>query len=214
MKISRQQQGVTVVEALLIIIVIALVGFAGWFVYHKEHKTTDSSKGTAPHTASVTNFEECKQSAGSKMLETAPEQCVTKDGKKFTDTGSQSQKYLAITEWDVKIPYSGSDTFTYQLKGSTQSAVTVISKNLADKYGCINYGAGTLSRLLATDASDAEGHTVAQRYASDPSAYTKLGNYYYGFTHDQAECNNAPINEQNAANDAVKAALTKIQAAN
>jgi len=213
MKISRKQQGVTVVEALLIIIVIAILGFAGWFVYHKVHKTADSSKTSSQNTASITNFAECKQAADSKLLETAPEQCVTKDGKRFTDMATQ-QQYLTITEWGVKIPYNGSDTFTYQMKGSTQNAVTVVSKNLADKYGCINYGAGTVSRLLATDASDAEGHTVAQRYASDPSAYTKLGDYYYGFTHDQAQCNNAAINEQNAANDAIKAAVAKIQPAN
>lgn len=46
--ISKNEEGFTVVEALLIVLIIIVVCFAGWYVYHTDHKkTTSTTKTTA-----------------------------------------------------------------------------------------------------------------------------------------------------------------------
>jgi type II secretory pathway pseudopilin PulG len=104
MKQDQKQRGFAIIETLLIIVVLAILGFTGWFVYHSK-QTADKALNAAnssesAHANVVKSFEECKKSPGSTMLLIYPEQCITKDKKTFTDN---SQKYLVIKEWSVKI---------------------------------------------------------------------------------------------------------------
>jgi len=94
MKVRQRQSGFSVVQVLLIVIALGILGFTGYFVYQSQQNTNKTLNntnkvaqgGSAPRVSAVTNFAECQKAAGSKMLETYPEQCVTKTGKTFTDT--------------------------------------------------------------------------------------------------------------------------------
>jgi hypothetical protein len=37
---NNDENGFTVVESLLVIIILILIGFVGWYIYHTDHKTT------------------------------------------------------------------------------------------------------------------------------------------------------------------------------
>lgn len=116
MRFTKNQLGFAVIETFLIVVVLAIVGFTGWFVYHSKQTADKNYKGTSntqtPPPATVKTFAECEKATGSKILTTYPEQCLTKDGKSFTNIG-QSQKYLVIKEWGVKIRLSSADSGAY-----------------------------------------------------------------------------------------------------
>jgi len=136
---TRNQKGFATVEAVLVVIIIAIVGFTGWFAWHSK-KSADSSlnaanksaQTTVPKTTvkAVTSFADCKAAKGSKTLTTYPEQCVTKDGKTFTDKTQSTQKYLIIKEWGVRIPLSAADSGAYYKIDPTVQQSSVSPTNL------------------------------------------------------------------------------------
>ncbi|HEY4160858.1 MAG TPA: hypothetical protein VGM08_02230 [Candidatus Saccharimonadales bacterium] len=94
MKRSQHESGYSLVQVLLVLIALIIIGFTGYFVHQSQkntNKTLDNANKvaqgkSAPKAVVVSNFAGCKQAASSKMLETYPEQCVTKTGQTFTDT--------------------------------------------------------------------------------------------------------------------------------
>ncbi len=93
MALKNDHRGFSAVEAVLILVIVGILGFTGWFVWHAQQsadKTLNSADKTAqsttPKVDSVKSFADCKKAAGSKIQETYPETCVTKDGKRFTGT--------------------------------------------------------------------------------------------------------------------------------
>ncbi len=94
MKLQQRQAGFSIIQTLLVMIVLVILGFTGYFVYQSQQNTNKTLSNTnkvvqgnsTPTTSPVTDFAGCKQAAGSKLLETYPEQCLTKAGKTFTDT--------------------------------------------------------------------------------------------------------------------------------
>jgi len=76
-----KQKGFSVVIVLAILLVVALVGFAGWRILQKE--PVKASNSDAPKQSSqISNFEECA-AAGNPIMESYPEQC-TANGKTYT----------------------------------------------------------------------------------------------------------------------------------
>jgi len=81
MKRQEHQSGFGTVEMLLIVLVIGIVGAAGWLVYqHNRPKATNA----APNTSQTSN----------------PQTTTT--------TPTQTTTYFIINEWGVRAPYSGS----------------------------------------------------------------------------------------------------------
>jgi hypothetical protein len=86
----KKQTGFAHIEALLLLIIAAIIVGTGLYVIHSKHqadKQLADASGTALAVPSskVKNFADCKKSPGSKTLQTYPEVCVTKDGKSFTN---------------------------------------------------------------------------------------------------------------------------------
>jgi hypothetical protein len=212
MKKISKQSGFAVVEGLLIFVIVGIIGFTGWYVWHSQKnadKSYDNSSNSSQTTASP--------------------------GKKATTTNqktstSSTQKYLTIKEWGVRIPYSVNDALSYHLEAP--NLINVASKNLADKYGsdCADYGAGSIGRLTPQDTFPWDNTTTAEQDASaHPSIYSHVGNYYYRFNHDQAYCISrsvhmpdvyskgnptidAAVAANDAANDFTQSILSKIEA--
>jgi hypothetical protein len=66
MKIN--QKGFTILEALVIVLGVAIIAAVGWYVYQRQNKEGE------PKQPAITNFEECK-TAGYPVAESYPEQC-------------------------------------------------------------------------------------------------------------------------------------------
>jgi uncharacterized protein (UPF0333 family) len=97
-KIHKNEQGFSAVEFLLVIIIVILVGFAAWYVYHTDHKTkqvTVTSTSSSP--AKTTTV-------GSNGNTTNPLPTGTIGTKDITGTYSYPGQYFSIkypSSWTV-----------------------------------------------------------------------------------------------------------------
>ncbi|MDQ2906218.1 MAG: hypothetical protein M3Y81_22080 [Chloroflexota bacterium] len=191
-KRKADQSGFSSIIVLLGVLVIAAIAVSSLAVY-QHHK--NSSKTTASTNSPQTTTQQSKNTTTTQPTPT-------------------TTQYFTITQWDVRSPYTGTDTFTYKLSADNKLA-TVISKQLASKdIGCASFGAGQIERFASTDHaySGDIGPTAAQDATQNPTSYTYVGGYYYRFVHDQSGCGSISISDQNQANNAVKALVATFQA--
>jgi len=198
---KSNQSGFAAVEAFLVVIILGIVGFTGWYVWHSKQatdKTLNNAAKSAPATAQakkVASFADCKKAAGSKTLTTSPEQCVTKDGKTFTDTNastSSAQQYLTIKEWGVKLPVSGDISDAYYLYKSDIDVV-YLSKAAYKDTNCAadSTTLGAIDRFTASTKDELSGNNML---SERPNAI-HIGNYYFAYQHPQAACDGSPTND-------------------
>jgi len=85
----KNQKGFSAIEAILILVIVGLIGFTGWYVWNSKKKTENlydnSTSLNIPKYTVVKTFADCKKLPGSKLQESYPEVCVTATGKKFTN---------------------------------------------------------------------------------------------------------------------------------
>ncbi len=231
MRTPRKRVQFLTMGVVLLVVVLGTMVFTGWFAYHGAQqasavlKSANQVSSDVPKLAAVDSFATCQNAAGSKLLETYPEQCVTSGGKTFV---GPTKQVLVIKEWGVKVEYTSTDTLSYKLS-ETGNGADVISKDLAQKYGCTDWGAGGIFRQVGSDdeAGGRTGDTVAESYKKNPSYFTKIGSYYYSFAHNQAGCQSDDImakltsaqqevasNLQNKTNDFVETLVSKLVPAN
>ncbi|HET8708791.1 MAG TPA: hypothetical protein VFL85_00765 [Candidatus Saccharimonadales bacterium] len=214
MKITNKQSGFAIVEALVILVLVIAIAGAGYYVWHARQSQKSQAASSKPsintpattQTKAIANFAECKAATGSKILETFPEQCVTKDGQKFVaDSGESSQQYLVIREWSVKLP------LTNEIKDAYYTYKVVDTPD----YGSVVYlGTTSLTAMDARCAPEKIGvaaifrQSIAQHDAALKSGHAenvgsvRLGDYYYGYSQAQSACG-----------DTIESAASKQQAA-
>jgi hypothetical protein len=225
---KKLQNGFTVVEGLLIVVTVGILGGTGWYVWQAKSQADKNlssannvSQNVPTPTKSIKTFDDCKNAAGSKILTTYPEQCVTKDGKKFTQF---SQQYLTIKEWGVRGKYSSNLTLRYMLLEDSSSSPPEVVKfsstqlDASDSACKGSYG-GFFERykssehyLEGDDGLDS-GKTAVQ-YAStiDKKFYAHVGNYFYFFRSPGAACNESKSSQdlQGQTGDAVLEVLASL----
>jgi hypothetical protein len=86
----KDQKGFAHLEALLIGLAVLMIAGTGWYVWRanqqaNEQLSNTSSTSLATPSKKINNFDDCKKAAGSKIEQTYPEVCVTKDGKRFVN---------------------------------------------------------------------------------------------------------------------------------
>jgi hypothetical protein len=202
---TNNQNGFFILGAVLVGAVIVGVVSVGLYVWHGTNNKDDtiSTQTNAivsdSNLATVTSYTGCVQANGSINQQSSPKTCTTKDGKKFTEPAyakGSGQKYISITEWGIRIPYSGSDTYTYKLSATRHETINIVSKNLANNYDCTSSGAGMIARRKAADAPgfnylSSEMESIVEKDAAvHPSRYVHLGNFYYAFLLDPVVCSN------------------------
>ena len=199
------QKGFTPVMGLLIVAIVAIIGFAGWYVY-----------------ISVSNT---KKTMNSTVDSVPTPQKPTK--KSSAPTNNSQTKYLVITEWGVKIPlnsgisdavYSGYSIEGSQILNDEGEIIFAISKKtFLDISGSCNEAGGLLSRYKnpSTQIKGFE-QTYQQRYGNSA---IKIGDFYYYLVGPQSACgirvnNNAnpSFAQQTAATQAFSQAFRGIKA--
>jgi len=197
-------KGFSAVEGLLILIIVLLLGFIGYYVYHTNQTASDtlnSSHSTPKFGSAIKTFADCKKAVGSKLLETYPEQCVTKDGKSFTDPNQLTKKYLTIKEWGVKLPLTSTILdATYTL---TSNEKDTGSADLSTANTC---SAGALFRFKDGAIDSLSGESYAQEF----SGSVAVEGYNYIVISSQAQCSSDKAIQQAAlANEAAFVAASK-----
>lgn len=134
MKINSRQDGFTIVEALLILIVIGIIGFTGWFVWHGKRATYKDLK------ASGTD-------------QTVASQYKTVDG----------QKYLLVRDWGVEVPLSGTiSSLTSKLE--SDGTVHFIYAPLRGTSCTVGGDVGVMTRFTASDVDSYSGKKMTALY--------------------------------------------------
>lgn len=144
-------KGFTIVEGLLILVLAIVIVGAGWYVSHRQSENKKQ--------AAIASFADCKADKDSRIQESFPEVCVTKNGKHFTNPqqDSESANWLAYQppgkQFKVKIADG------WNLTSYTQGdfvALSTDSNKLAIKQG-------TKAKVVATngDESPTTGMTIS-----------------------------------------------------
>jgi len=186
-----KQSGFSVLEALIIILVIAVLAGTSYVAYQRLKNVR------------------AKNSASTSQSQATPPLAQT------------TTQYFTIKEWGVRAPYAGSLKLSYTISSEGKSArfssdqLTILSSDCMGRGGWIERWAST--DKVSEGPPDANTPTAEQAFAGkDPAAvpYAHIGNYYYTFHHDQAACGdlNTTAALQSQTNDAVKALVPNLQA--
>jgi type II secretory pathway pseudopilin PulG len=195
---KKTQNGFSVIEGLLIVVIVSMLAAVGWYVWHSQKQVDKTYSQTANSSA------------------------VTKSKTSTILSPTDNTKYFVIKEWGVRAKYDGKLTLNYAPpKDSTYAVFS--SNQLADAAngGCKDFG-GRIDRVKTGEVfdSDIEGRPVEQM-VKDPQTsfvYKNIGNYYYLFLHDQSLCsdikdpNSQAAILQNQTNDAVKSLVENLEA--
>lgn len=162
---TPKQKGFSVIEALLIVFVVAALAITGLVVY--QHHKSGSANSNAATSTTQTN--------------TKPQNTST------TQPAQTTTQYFTITEWGVRAPYSGPLNLQYAANGSGSMAVSSSQLAAGGPAVCSaagNSDAGNIARYLPTDA-DLGPHmpvteTAQQYIAQNPTVpHATVGNYIY-----------------------------------
>lgn len=212
MKIKKlNQQGFAVVEAILIVVILAIAGGTGYFVYHSNKKAT-STYNAASKSASSTVAKGTKGGKG---------------GKGGPDTGPAKTEIFIIHEWGVSaaIPTPPKDAaliqYQFMADSKPQSALFTTQELIDADPACsadhapgglIARGGGGDPFLLSDGTSS--GKTVKEELATGGfKPYKQVGGYYYWYVHAQSGCGDIAKTGQlqTAASNEVKQIVTHLQ---
>ncbi|HET6924351.1 MAG TPA: hypothetical protein VFH39_00790 [Candidatus Saccharimonadales bacterium] len=101
MKSTSTQAGFAAIEAILILVIVAIIGGTGWFVWHTKQATDQSLTNTASAQPGIAKANKAKT--------------TTKKSATTTPASSTSTKYLIIKEWGVEIPLTSELADAYYL---------------------------------------------------------------------------------------------------
>jgi Tfp pilus assembly protein FimT len=161
------QSGFALIEAFLILVIIAVISGVGWYALHTKHQT-DKILSQADQVSKSTSVSNSKSSANN---------------------------FFTISQWGVKGPGGSKVTLQYEIasdNGIPEANFT--SKELVAKGGsdCID-GAGSILRYKGSDTiydeSGLDSELVSQAAVDGKiGKFTKVGDYYYMFRSVQSPC--------------------------
>jgi len=217
MKHQLGERGTGLVEALLVLVVVGLIGFTGWYVWQSKNSVdatlSNVNQGAvAKVTPKIKSFEDCKASAGSKLLQTSPEQCVTASGQKFTAVSTQ--QYLTVKEWGIRFKLTSEIADAYYNRKDNNPNNVYLSVNTFKGTDCSaeSVSEGAIFRFTASDKNEMSGNL----YTKDLPNAAHVGSYYYGYIHQQSGCSDDSSIQLKASNisDAFNQAAKTIEVAN
>lgn len=187
MKIN--QKGFGAVEVIIVLVVVGLIGGAGWYVWQKN-KDNDSTKTTQNDRPSKSENKPAEQSQQ-----------------------TSASNFLVLTDFNAKIPLDDK-TSGLKLGAVKQSAyseadksVPIIASQLDSVWKCEVDADGNFKGTIGT-ISITTG--VKRAGPQEPLATKKVGNYTFGFEQGGANCTDSP--EYQKLVDAFKVQFEKIEA--
>lgn len=160
-KILKNQKGFGAVEALLILVILGIVGFTGYFVWHAKQNT---DKSLTP-TTSITP--------------------VIKKTQTTTPTSTSKASVISVKEWGIQIPMpSGDSSYTYSVEDS--GSIWVTNQQLAQTLSDAAKTAGQTCGVSGVQVYRTTPSSVAKETAqTDTRKYTtSINGYVYGLMQD------------------------------
>lgn len=172
---NKTQKGFALIESLLIILILTIIGFGGYYVWHTQKQTDKTNSDTLKASQSTT----------------------------VPSSDNSPVAYLTIKEWGVRMKLSNETTSLYY-------AIKPDDPNVA------YLGFRTIDKIAPSCAADQ--HSLALIFRQTPAQHdenvkssnglpadigtTKIGDYYYGYEHSHAACDDGTIDQENAINKA------------
>ena len=191
----KTQKGFALIEGLLIILILAVIGFGGYYVWNSQKQANKS----------LTQADQVSQS--------------------IKVTSPTSQKYLTIKEWGVQSQYSSPVDIIYTIKtdniGEVWAQISSSQLTAADsECNTTSQLGGIIVRIKAGEnlrgpAGQDTGQSVEAAISSGVlSEYSHVGAYYYYFQRPEATCGTAQqtSNLQDETLSAAKAAAKNFRA--
>jgi cytoskeletal protein RodZ len=236
-KTSKNQNGFSHIEILLLVVIVGIIGFVGWYVLRsvsQADKNLNSANG--PNSVATTKKNAAKQNTSNSIkgdtktsayepASPVPASIVSPAPTYVTTTPSVVNNSITIPEWNVKFKHNGTITIMYahDSKDKNNRAIFFSSSQLAAKNKACKaelYPAGYIVRYQGAEhVYDDEGKDTgktATDYSKGVSGaeYKQIGDYYYFYHGPKGKC--ADLKEieslQNQTADAVKAFLSSLEA--
>jgi hypothetical protein len=144
-KLSKNQNGFSAIEAILILVILGIIGVTGYFVWHAKQST---DKSLTPNASTTPSYKKSNKSTNPTP----------------TTTTTPQQQYLVIKEWSVKIPLSSTISATYYSYDSNTDFVRVS----LDKYKGTNCATdqGQLYGISRSTNASSSGVKIGNYYYS------------------------------------------------
>ncbi len=193
-------KGFSAVEVLIIVVIVGVLGGVGWYVWNNKQKNDKLN--------AISTFAQCKADSSSKIQESFPEVCVTKNGKSFTNpdqkvetskdatkdstsssdssSGSTSDGYVTIKEWGIKIKLKEAEKVYFKVDNKPGEATFGKYDAVATPYFKSQY---------LQDKECTPGVALFRTKTIDDffkEGATKIGVYYYIITGGPGACSNDP----------------------
>ncbi|MBP9852656.1 MAG: hypothetical protein QG629_73 [Patescibacteria group bacterium] len=190
----KSQKGFTAIEGLLVIILVGILGFTGWFVWNSQRQTNKTTEQTV-----TSGFVAKKKTAITKPVETA--------------INTTDENYLEIKEWGVKLLLNDEikkSNLSYVFKKGTsdisQSDSSISLSNSEDPLvkDC-KYVTQNIVRLTKAQASYVAPGSIAKYGANENyGAKAVINDFYYVPSGPQQACNGDYSMFKNAQHNAIK----------
>ena len=195
---AKKEHGFTIVEALLAVLIIAVLSFGGYYVWHSKKQP---AKGPSTASQAATNTQKAQSSASSTTSGASSAAAAT--------PAQSSVQYLTIKEWGVKIPLTTTINDAYYYYKNDYAYLSLQSLASTDCSATATT-LGVISRYTAGETDPQTG----ELYSAEITGAANVGQYYYYYTHPQADCstNQTVLDKANSAMSAFKTAVANTQA--
>jgi hypothetical protein len=182
MKYSTSHHGFVLIEGILILIVLSIVGFTGWFIIHSRQEANVS------YTAAQ---------------KSASDTIITKSKSKPATKVASGQKYLSVKEFGVRLQLTENTQSLYYFINPENPDYAYLSlktvSDIAPNCAADKFSMGVISRQTPAQRQEA----IDNPSDTNSVGTIRIGDYYYGYEGSHADCTDGT--------DAMRAAVTQAQ---
>lgn len=167
-KKSLNSKGFGLIAVVIVIAVLVVLGGAGAYVYHRDHraKTTATTGSTSSNSST---------------------QSATKSSTGTQNSTATQQSYLIIKEWGVRLTLDSTTASTYYYISPNLPNVAYFSlktiSDIAPTCAADKGGLGAIARL-----TEAEQQSIVSGKTPGIAGTMHIGSYWYSIAHPQGAC--------------------------
>lgn len=164
-RFNQNERGFGAIEALLVLTIVGILGFTGYFVWHAKQNSD-------------------------KLLHQATSSLATNSKKKVANEANitpATVQYLDIPEWGVRIlPATSLPKVTYVISDADnhEAAKLTFADMPAECAGFWSIGRAMAGQSISGYKDDTPEHRLSQQ----PKTVKQVGDYYFTLFHGQLSC--------------------------
>lgn len=165
------QKGFSAVEGFLVIVIVGMIGFTGWFMWNAQKKTNTALDN-------------------STKSQSEPQKTNVNKSPTIVKKNIATTKYLTINEWGIKFALSENikDAYYDAIKSTPMDAFSLRVHSLDTESECKN-GSQSIVTIFRVNKDEPDDMQSDKKYTETMAAQGKLiGNYFYFMGGAQYSC--------------------------